>query len=156
MIETYNNFQEKKSQLFDEIGDHAVGALATSFNGKPYVRSVSCIIIDENVYFQTDKNMNKVTQIYKNPFVAICFKHIQIQGECEELCHPLHNSNTQFINLFKRYYPHAAQLYSYIENEHVYQITPTRIETWKYIEGEPYQELFDINSEIYRLKKYNL
>ena len=156
MMETVNPFYSKKQQLFEELREYAVGALATCFDGKPYVRSVSCIFQDEKIYFQSDRTMQKAVHIKVNPFVSVCFRHIQIQGICRELERLVHPCNKSFLQRFTAHYPHAAQEYSSMDNERVYQITPTRIETWRYIDGMPYQETFDIDARLYVLKQYEI
>ena len=156
MIESNDLFHEKEQELFEELGEYAIGALATCFEGKPYVRSVSCIFQNGKIYFQSDRTMQKAMHIKETPFVSVCFQHIQIQGICTEIESPLHPSNKSFFQLFTEHYPRAAQRYSHMDNERVYQITPSRIETWRYIDGMPYQEIFDIDAKLYISKKYEI
>lgn len=156
MINSCHIYQEKKRQLFEELGNHAIGSLATCYDGKPYVRSISCVLMDENIYFQSDRTMQKVIHIAATPFVSVCFRHIQVQGICVELEHPLHPLSKSFFQLFAEYYPHAAQRYSHLNNERVYQIIPNKIETWRYIDGAPYQEVFDMESKSYQSHKYEI
>lgn len=156
MTDTHELYLLKRQQLFNEIGSHAVGSLATCCDHKPYVRSVSCIFLGGYILFQSDKNMQKCIHIKRNPYVSICFDHIQIQGTCIELEHPLHPTSSEFFQLFSEYYPRAARRYSHIDNERVYQITPYIIETWRYIDGEPYQEKFDMILEQYQFHRYEI
>ena len=156
MIETTNPFYDKKQHLFEELGDHAIGALATCFDGKPYVRSISCIFQNEKIYFQSDRTMQKAIHIKETPFVSVCFWHIQIQGICKEIESPVHPCNKPFLQLFTAHYPRAAQRYSHMDNERIYQITPTKIETWRYIDGMPYREMFDIEAKLYISRQYEI
>lgn len=156
MIESSNRFHTEMQQLFEELGDHAIGSLATCFDSRPYVRSVSCIFQNGKIYFQSDRTMQKAIHINANPFVSICFQHIQVQGICTELESPLHPCNEPFLQLFTEHFPRAAQRYSHMDDERVYQITPTRIETWRYIDGMPYQETFDIAAKLYFSKQYEI
>lgn len=156
MINSNSCFHAEMQKLFEELGDHAVGALATCFDSKPYVRSVSCVFQNEKIYFQSDRTMQKAIHINENPFVSVCFQHIQIQGICTELESPLHPRNGYFLQLFKEHFPRAAQRYSHLDNERVYQIVPTKIETWRYINGIPYQEMFDVDAKLYISKQYEI
>lgn len=156
MINSNSSFHAEMQKLFEELGDHAVGALATCFDSKPYVRSVSCVFQNEKIYFQSDRTMQKAIHINENPFVSVCFQHIQIQGICTELESPLHPGNGYFLQLFKEHFPRAAQRYSHLDNERVYQIIPTKIETWRYINGIPYQEMFDVDAKLYISKQYEI
>lgn len=154
MTDTKKIFKKQVQLLFDELRDHAIGALATCYEGKPYVRSVSCVFLGDNIYFQTDRTMEKAIHMKQTPEVSVCFQHIQIQGICDELKHPLHEQSKAFFRVFSDNYPNAASRYSHMDNERVYRITPTKIETWRYIDGTPYQEIFDIESGVYQMTQY--
>ena len=98
--------------------------------------------------------MEKAIHMKQTPEVSVCFQHIQIQGICDELKHPLHEQSKAFFRAFADNYPNAASRYSHMDNERVYRITPTKIETWRYIDGAPYQEIFDMESGVYQMTQY--
>lgn len=147
-------FWEKRKQIFAELGDHAVGALATSDHNVPYVRSVSCIMMDGQFFFQSDRTMNKCVQIRENPKVSLCFQHINLQGTCIEMGNPMAPGNERFYLLFSRHFPGAARRYSGMTEERVYVVKPVVINTWRYIDGKPYQEKLDMDLETYQIWQY--
>ena len=44
--------------------------------------------------------------------------------------------------------------YTSLKNERLFEVTPTFIERWLYIEGVPYIETFDIPNKRHRLTQY--
>ena len=147
-------FQEKSGAVFRLLGDYKVGALATSVHDHPSVRSVSCIFINGEIFFQTDRMMAKAGQIRQNNDVAICFDNIQISGVCEDIGHPFSPANSDVYSLFQKSYPKAAAKYSGMANECFFKITPYFIQSWAYCDGEPHIEVIDYKKKQYRLQKY--
>ena len=64
-----NKYQQKYTEIFQQIGDHAK--------------------LEGSLYFQTDKGMRKYKDIKGNPNVALCFSNIQLEGICEEIGRPI-------------------------------------------------------------------
>ena len=52
--------------------------LATCLNDEPTARTVSYIILDNKIYFQTDIKFDKCMQIEENNNVALCLNNYQI------------------------------------------------------------------------------
>ena len=59
-------FEEKVLEVWNKLGNAAVMVLATEYEGLPYARSVSVIIANQKIYFQTDWTMDKAIHIRKN------------------------------------------------------------------------------------------
>lgn len=142
-------------RVFSELGDSSIGALATCHHNHPFVRSVSCIFLNGLIYFQTDKTMAKAEHIRENCNVALCFRHIQINGTCEEIGPPMLPNNAELYSLFKRCYPAAAENYSMLKAERLYKVTPSHIEVWRYLDGKPYIEYIDYETNLYSLQEYS-
>ena len=58
-----NKYQQKYTEIFQQIGDHAKLVLATSLNNKVSARTMSFVILEGSLYFQTDKEMRKYQDI---------------------------------------------------------------------------------------------
>lgn len=57
--------------LIERFGKDSIIALATTFEGKPFVRNVNAFYFDSAFYVLTYGLSNKMKQIKKNPVVAI-------------------------------------------------------------------------------------
>ena len=71
-----NKYQQKYTEIFQQIGDHAKLVLATSLNNKVSARTMSFVILEGSLYFQTDKEMRKYQDIKGNPNLSLCFSNI--------------------------------------------------------------------------------
>jgi len=71
------NYKEEMAKLFNQTKDHKVMTLATCVDNYPTARSMSVIIFNENIYFQTGINLLKYKQIVVNNNVALSFDNVQ-------------------------------------------------------------------------------
>lgn len=145
-------FSEKYSDLMDQFGTSKKMVLSTAEKNIVSSRMMSVIQINGKLYFQTDKTFRKYRQIVQNPSVALCIDNIQIEGRCREIGRPLENN--EFLQKFQRCFPDSYKRYSLLENEVLFEVTPTYIERWVYIDSVPFIEIYDISNEEYRLDEY--
>lgn len=149
-------YEEQLKSTFDELGVAKKMTLATSVNDIVSARTISVLILGGRFYFQTDKNMDKGKEISFNEHVALAVGNIQIKGICKELGHPTEKQNEEFLTHFKEHYNSAYTKYSHLENERVYEITPTLIKLWKYTENTPCIEFIDCEKQTCSLLKYDI
>jgi general stress protein 26 len=147
-------YKKEFERLFNVIGKAQKMTLATSSNNHVTARTMSFIIEDEKLYFQTDSKFNKMQQIEVNPLVAVCWNNIQVEGRCEILGHPLEASNLFFREAFEKYYPGSYEKYSHLESEVVIRVIPNMITTWEYDNGRPYREFFSFEDRYYYKEYY--
>ena len=145
-------FKEKYSDLMDQFGTSKKMVLSTAEKNIVSSRMMSVIQINGKLYFQTDKTFRKYRQIAQNPSVALCIDNIQIEGRCREIGRPLENN--EFLQKFQRCFPDSYKRYSLLEKEVLFEVTPTYIERWVYIDSVPFIEIYDISNEEYRLDEY--
>ena len=145
-------FSEKYSDLMDQFGTSKKMVLSTAEKNIVSSRMMSVIQINGKLYFQTDKTFRKYRQIVQNPNVSLCIDNIQIEGRCKEIGRPLENN--EFLQKFQRCFPDSYKRYSLLENEVLFEMTPTYIERWVYIDSVPFIEIYDISNEEYRLDEY--
>lgn len=145
-------FSEKYSDLMDQFGISKKMVLSTAENNIVSSRMMSVIQINGKLYFQTDKTFRKYRQIVQNPDVSLCIDNIQIEGRCKEIGRPLENN--EFLQKFQRCFPDSYKRYSLLENEVLFEMTPTYIERWVYIDSVPFIEIYDVSNEEYRLDEY--
>lgn len=145
-------FREAYQKFYKELGDSKKMVLSTSLNDIVTSRMMSIVVINEKIYFQTDRTFRKYRQLKENPRVSLCMDNIQIEGYCEEVGTP--RDNPEFANAYKKYFPSSYSRYSSLKNERLFVITPTFIEKWLYIDGAPYIETLDVVNKQYRLSQY--
>lgn len=145
-------FQEEYTKFYKEFGESKKMVLSTSLNDIVTSRTMSIIVLDEKLYFQTDKTLRKYRQLKGNPNVSLCIDNIQIEGECEEVGIPL--ENTEFSNAYKKYFLSSYTSYTSLKNERLFVVIPTFIERWLYIGSDPYIEIFDVANKHYSLSQY--
>ncbi len=149
-------FYEKTQRLFETLGDHRFMVVATSKNDHVTARTMSVIICDKKLYFQTELTLTKAEQLAANQNVAVCYSNYQIEGTCREIGHPCEPQNKFFLDLFQRHFEGSYQAYSHLDNERVYEVTPLHITVWDYDDGKPYRDYFDIVKAAYRREYYHI
>jgi uncharacterized pyridoxamine 5'-phosphate oxidase family protein len=145
-----------EEEIIHFLEDNKILVLATSANDRVTARSMSCVNIGINIYFQTDKRFIKFEQIKQNPQVALCAGNVQIEGTATIGNHSLHPSNKEFIELYKIYHPMAFKGYSHLENNVVIKVEPKLITLWKYSDEKPYREFLYIDSHKAERKYYDI
>ncbi len=149
-------FDEKVKTLFEALGDHRFMVLATSQNNQVTARTMSFIVYEQKLYFQTELTLTKAQQLAANKNVAVCCNNYQIEGTCREIGHPCTEQNSFFLNLFQTHYEGSYKAYSHLDNERVYEVTPGKITVWDYEGGKPYRDYYDFESKTYRKEYYPL
>ena len=147
-----NKYQQKYTEIFQQIGDHAKLVLATSLNNKVSARTMRFVILEGSLYFQTDKEMRKYQDIKGNPNVALCFSNIQLEGICEEIGRPIEHED--FCRLFQQHFPSSFEAYSQLPNERLFVVRPTFIQRWSYINGSPMIERLYLHEKQYHEEVY--
>jgi len=145
-------FDDKYDAFLIEFGKGRKMVLSTSENNSVSSRMMSVIQIGGKFYFQTDVTMKKYRQIKSNRNVALCIDNIQIEGVCEEIGHPLDNS--QFCSLYRECFQGSFNAYSSLKSERLFAVKPLFVERWIYSDGVPCIETFDIENKQYDYKKY--
>ncbi len=126
--------------------------LSSSLNNIVTSRMMSVVIINNELYFQTDRKSRKYEQIKKNNNVSLCIDNVQIVGICNEIGKPV--KHDEFISAYKKYFNGSYNAYTLLEDERLFKVTPIFIERWLYIETVPYIETIDIRNNKYSLEKY--
>lgn len=145
-------FQEAYLKFYATLGESKKMVLSTSLNDVVTSRMMSVVILNEKLLFQTDKTSRKYRQLKRNPNVSLCSDNIQIDGHCKEIGPPL--ENIEFIDAYKKHFPSSYTRYTLLKNESLFEVAPTFIERWIYIDGTPYIEVFDIVNKQYHLSQY--
>lgn len=147
-------FERERNQIFAELGDHIKMVLSTSYQDQVTSRMMSVLLIEEKFYFQTDCEMRKYQQLQKNPNVAFCTHNIQIEGICKEVGRP--SENETFCQLYQRYFSNSYAMYTNIEKERLFAVSPAYIQIWVYENGKPFVKTLDFERRLYEKKAYGI
>lgn len=137
------------------LGTSSILVLATSFENKVTARNVSCIILNNKIYFQTDKTFIKFHQISNNPKIAFCKDNIQIEGIANIKGHPLNKENSVFLDTYKKYYSNSYANYSHLKNEVVIEVEILFITMWVYENGKPLRKNYILKDSKFSKEYYN-
>lgn len=143
-MRTYN---EQIQLLFNTLGTHKLMVLSTSYNDNVTSRMMSVIIDNNCFYFQTGNNSRKYEQLIKNPNISLCLDNIQIEGRCYEMGHPL--STPSFCRQYENHFQSAYDNYTRLENERLFKVVPSYIQTWIYEDGRPFIQSYDFTKGVY-------
>lgn len=146
------DFQDAYAKFYEEFGTGKKMVLSTSLDDIVTSRTMSIVNLNEKLYFQTDRTLRKYSQLKGNANVALCIDNIQIEGCCKEVGNPLENK--AFSKAYKKHFSSSYMRYTSLKNERLFEVTPTFIERWLYIEGVPYIETFDVPNKRHRLTQY--
>lgn len=145
-------FEEAYLRFWRDVGKSRKMVLSTSLHDVVTSRTMSVVVLEQKLYFQTDKTFRKYEQLKGNPSVALCIDNIQIEGQCREIGTP--KENTEFLNAYRAHFKGSFDRYSMLEMERVFVMEPTFIERWLYIDSVPYVETFHVPTRNYTLDEY--
>jgi len=142
------NFNEEMVKVFKQTKDHKIMALATCENNYPTARTMSVIIFDGNIYFQTGTNLLKYKQMAANNNVALCFDNVQIEGIANILGKPLDEKNNKIMGKYKKCYRSSYKTYSHLDDEILIEVKIKKVTIWKYdLKLKPYRIFIEMESE---------
>ena len=142
------NYNALEKEVYESLGEKSIMILATSLGDRVTARSVSCIIFDKKIYFQTDRESLKYDQLSKNPNVALCVGNVQIEGTAELKGHPLGKENNWFRDMFKQNYSGSYETYSPMTREIIVEVKPKIFTLWKYEDGKPLRDYLNVTKTI--------
>lgn len=149
-----DTFEEKYSAFLLEFGKGRKMVLSTAEKDRVTSRMMSIVQIDGLFYFQTDVSFRKYHQLVNNPNVALCIDNIQMEGICREIGRPMECE--AYCRVYRECYSNSYEMYSSLEKERLFEITPIYIERWLYRDKIPFLEIFDIKKRRYEIHRYQL
>ena len=128
-------FEEARKTLLDRMDDHLYMVLATCAQDMPLACTMTCVVIDGDIYMQTDSTFPKCEQIRQNPRVALCAGSLQLEGTASFAGSPADAAQGRFAKLFTRYYPESYKLYAGVPTQVVLRVKLTHAVDWLYEKG---------------------
>lgn len=136
------NYHVMMEEVFNQWGSNKILVLATSSEDRVTARSMSCIIMDKKIYFQTDMRFLKTQQMLQNPKVALCLNNIQMEGIAKLVGNA--DNNPEFCEVYKKYFRGSYDTYTHLINQVIVEVEPTFITLWKYAEEhKPFRDFID-------------
>lgn len=149
-------YQTAVDQFYKKLGRKKIMALATSLNDHVMVRNVSVIVHEGKILFKTDKNFRKTKQLIENPQVAICYWGVQIEGIAVNHGLVVEQPNTDFQELYQKYWEKSYNAYPHKNSEILIEIVPKLVEIWDQDEEDKgFQLLIDFEQEKAKIEKYD-
>jgi nitroimidazol reductase NimA-like FMN-containing flavoprotein (pyridoxamine 5'-phosphate oxidase superfamily) len=142
-----SNFIKLKNEVFDTLNNNKHIVLATSFENNVTARTISYIMIKDELYFQTLSTYEKALQIKNNSNVALCLDNLQITGTAQILNHP--SENNEFLQKYKQIHNNAYNKYSMLENEVVIKVKFNKASLWKYENNSGHKIVIDLVKKEY-------
>jgi pyridoxine/pyridoxamine 5'-phosphate oxidase len=107
-------------------------------------RSMSVVYVEGALWFQTDVRFRKARQIAENPFVALSFDNIQVEGRAELIGRADDPRCSDFVQRFKQIHPGSFNAYTRLEEERVYRVSMLRLIAWRYADGKAFINSLDV------------
>lgn len=125
--------------------------LATSYQDKVTARTVSTILYNNKIYFQTANDMEKYEQIKNNKNVALTKGFYQIEGHAKSIGR--WEEVPQLSELYKTKHRSSYENYGNLKQEEVIEVTITNIKLWSYEDNDVFIIHYDpqtdtINKEL--------
>lgn len=146
------SFEETYARLLRDLGPGQSMVLSTTDGEQVSSRTMSVVLLSGLFLLQTDRAFRKVDQMKRHPHVALCAGNLQVEGRCKELGAPL--AHPDFCAAYAACFPDAFRRYSALSGEVLFAITPTRMERWRYENGVPLLEVWDIAEQRYTRHEY--
>lgn len=134
-------YDSLENEIFEALGESKLIVLATSYKDKVTARSMSCLIYNKRIYFQTSTAFEKYEQLSRNPKVALCVNNIAIEGIAHIKKHPF--AETEFAVRYKEKHSSSYDAYSHMRTAVVIEVEPTFVTLWKYENGQPFRDFLD-------------
>lgn len=149
-------FEQAKEELFEKLGDHQLMVLATGARDRITARTMSVVVMNGRLYFQTGNTLLKYEQIMENPQAAICFSNVSLEGACRVLGHPMEEKNAFFTEKYRERFRGSFEAYSKMETEVLIEFTPKKAAVWDYDNGKPYRKFIDFERQTVQVEYYGL
>lgn len=139
-------------KYIDELGKFKDMVLATSYQDKVTARSVSTILYEGKVYFQTANNKEKYFQLKNNSNVALTRGFCQVEGVARSI--GSWSENIQICEAYKQVHLNSYNSYGTLDEEEVIEVTITRLKFWSYEDNDVYMiEYYPLTDNLTKIKQ---
>lgn len=147
-------FEKQQALFWQQVGEHGCMVLSTSLHDEVTSRMMSFLLLEGELWFQTDRRFQKYRQLRENPRVSLCRDNMTIHGLCREVGRP--SDNPAFCEKYRQFLSRSYRLYTGLEEERLFAITPVKAKKWMYDEdGQPYVETLDFRQGVYEKEAYS-
>jgi len=141
------SYEALQREILDILSEHKVWVLATADQRRVSARSMSIVNDGLHLYFQTDRDLLKCTQIEKNPRVALCRDNVSMEGSAE-----IKGSWQEFncpavLTLYQASHQGSFDTYGNMPGEVVIEVKLSLVTLWKYAGRKPYREFLYVTDK---------
>ena len=134
------DYEELKIQVLESLDHNKVWVLSTEAEHKVTSRSMSIVHRGLQIYFQTNECYVKAEQMQKNNNVALCTGNISREGTAKVIGSWREEKNKELMELYASVHPGSFEAYGMLEGQVVYEVAPSIVKLWKYIDGTPIRQ----------------
>lgn len=135
------------NELLLDLGKFKDMVLATSSQDRVTARTVSTILYNKKIYFQTANDMEKYIQIIDNSSVALTKGFYQLEGIAKSI--GTWSDNPEICECYKSIHSSSYNNYGMLPEEEVIEVHITRLKLWTYENNEVYLIDCDLNNDTY-------
>ena len=117
-------FQETKDLLWQQLGVSKEMVMATSYQDQVTARTMSLVVHEEKLYFISNANTPKITQLKNNPRAAFCLDGIRILGQVSWKGHPADAANQAVAAVHQAAFPFWFNRFKDMPDAILVEITP--------------------------------
>lgn len=149
-------FKEAQDKFYQYLATHKIMAIASSNDDYPMIRNVSVVIIDNRIYFKSDKNFKKTKQLLNNNKVSLCFHGLSFEGVAINKGLLVEKDNKFFIEYYEKYWQTSYNAYIHEDSDILIEVVPKQAEIWDQDENDyAFQIIIDFEKEEVKLINYD-
>lgn len=123
-------------KIIEDLSKFKDMVLATSYNDKVTARSVSIIVNNDKIYFQTANTMEKYYQLTENCNVALTKGFYQVEGTAKSI--GKWEQNPKLCEMYQTIHQSSYENYGLLPEEEVIEVTITNLKLWTYEDDKVY------------------
>lgn len=125
-------YETKYHEVMQYLKNKDSIVIATTNGNKVAARTVYFVLYESSIYFLTSKAYAKCKQIVKNPNVALCVDHIQIEGIAYSKGHPGLEENKLILETYLGKCPEKEHNLRYVKHKNTVfiEVAIDKISTW--------------------------
>jgi len=138
------DYSEMRQLFLSDLATRRHMVLATSEGGHVTARSMSVVVREDRIWFQTDARMEKARQMEANPCVALAVDGYQLEGRARLAGR--WSELPAVLEDYLRFHRSSYLTYSVLDTERVYEVRLTKIKKWEYAGGQPVEKVLDLGA----------
>lgn len=145
-------YKKKLEELHILLDKKERMAVSTSLHNQVTARTLSTVLYQGKIYFQTDTNFITIKQLQENTNIALCIDNIQIVGTAKIIGPTRGQKELEIV--YKEKHTNSYNSYSHLSTSIMVEITLNKVTMWVYRDTHAFLCYFDMKSNQYYEKQY--